>query len=66
MTTADTVVRAVIYCVIAIASMGLGTFLIWLERRTAAPVIRERINSGSDKFFIEEQEREAEAALESD
>ena len=27
----------------------------WLDRRLAAPVMREMINSASDQFFIEEE-----------
>lgn len=26
-------------------------FLGWLDRRVAAPIMRERINEGSDKYF---------------
>jgi hypothetical protein len=28
----------------------------WLDRRTGAPIMRERINAGSDRFFASEQE----------
>lgn len=27
----------------------------WLDRHTGAPVMRERINSASDSFFVEEE-----------
>ena len=31
--------------------MGLG----WLDRHATAPIMRERINTGSDRFFDQEE-----------
>jgi hypothetical protein len=33
------------------------TALFWYDRHTEAPVMHERINKASDRFFAEEEER---------
>lgn len=40
----------------------LWVLIGWLERQVGAPIMRERINKGSDKFFAQE-DRNAGAAL---
>jgi hypothetical protein len=37
----------------------------WLERQVGAPIMRERINKGSDKFFAEEDRNGGAALLDS-
>jgi hypothetical protein len=53
-----------IWVILAIAirlvAMSLGSIWVWAERRARPPIMKERINSGSDRFFQEEAEREKE------
>jgi hypothetical protein len=35
----------------------------WLERQVGAPIMRERINKGSDKFFAQENRNSGAAQL---
>jgi hypothetical protein len=37
----------------------------WLERQVGAPIMRERINKGSDKFFAEQGRNSGAALLDS-
>jgi hypothetical protein len=41
-----------------VAALGIGWVIWvlfgWIERQVGAPVMRERINKGSDKFFARE------------
>jgi hypothetical protein len=43
-----------------LVAMSTGSIWVWAERRARAPIMKERINSGSDRFFQEEAEREKE------
>ena len=43
--------------------MSIGSIWVWAERRARAPIMKERINSGSDRFFQEEAEREKEIVI---
>jgi hypothetical protein len=53
-----------IWAILAIAMrlvvMSIGSIWVWAERRVRPPIMKERINSGSDRFFQEEAEREKE------
>ena len=35
----------------------------WLDRRLAAPVMHERINTASEKFFVEEEKHWGESEI---
>jgi hypothetical protein len=43
--------------------MCIGSIWVWAERRAKPPIMKERINSGSDRFFQEEAEREKEIVI---
>jgi hypothetical protein len=43
---------------IRLVAMSIGSIWVWAERRARSPIMEERINSGSDRFFQEEAERE--------
>jgi hypothetical protein len=58
-----TLVRAAMYIAVAIASRGLAAFLMWLDRRSEARVMQQRIDSGSERFFIERADRARKAAV---
>ena len=49
------------------AAIGWVFWIIigWLERQVGAPIMRERINKGSDKFFAEEDRNGGAALLDS-
>jgi hypothetical protein len=47
--------------VFAFFRMALG----WIDRRLAAPVMRERINSASDGFFVDEEKHWGESEIDS-
>lgn len=34
---------------------GFRMILGWIDRRAGDPIMRERINKGSDKFFVDEE-----------
>lgn len=50
------VARLMSVITVAVALSVLRIVLGWLDRQVAAPVMRERINEGSDKFF-EQQDK---------
>jgi|1185.fasta_scaffold140257_2 hypothetical protein len=39
--------------------------VIWVDRRTEAPVMKERINAGSDRFFVDEEKRLGDTEIDS-
>ena len=39
--------------------------VIWADRRSAAPVMKERINAGSDRFFKDEEKRLGDTEIDS-
>ncbi|MFL5595537.1 MAG: hypothetical protein ACJ785_13135 [Gemmatimonadaceae bacterium] len=43
---------------IKVLALALGNIWVWMDRRTNARVMNERINDGSDRFFEKEKERE--------
>ncbi|MFL5604686.1 MAG: hypothetical protein ACJ8AB_04810 [Gemmatimonadaceae bacterium] len=43
---------------IKVLALSLGSLWVWIDRRTNARVMNERINDGSDRFFEKEKERE--------
>jgi hypothetical protein len=54
----------------SVITLGMAFSLIrmilgWLDRRLAAPVMHERINSASDRFFIEEEKHWGESEIDS-
>jgi hypothetical protein len=40
--------------------LGIGALLVWLDRRTDAPIMKERINSASERFLTEQAAAERE------
>jgi hypothetical protein len=54
---------AIVVIVMRLVTMSIGSIWVWAERRARAPIMRERINSGSDRFFQEEAEREKEVVI---
>jgi len=54
---------AIMVIVIRLVAMSIGSIWVWAERRARAPIMNERINSGSDRFFREEAEREKEIVI---
>ena len=56
-----------ISAVVGAAAIGWVLWVIigWLERQVGAPIMRERINKGSDKFFAEEDRNGGAALLDS-
>jgi hypothetical protein len=44
---------------------GFRMILGWIDRRTGDPIMRERINKGSDKFFIDEEKNWGRSELDS-
>jgi hypothetical protein len=51
--------RFLAWLTVAIASIGLRSIFSWWDSQSDAPVMHERINKGSDRFFAAEQERRA-------
>ena len=58
--------------VVALGLVALGVIasiswsvLGWLDRQAGAPVMRERINSGSDKFFAKQNQNWGASVLDS-
>jgi len=51
---------AILAIAIRLVAMSIGSIWVWAERRARPPIMKERINSGSDRFFQEEAEREKE------
>ena len=51
---------AIMVIAIRLVAMSIGSIWVWAERRARPPIMKERINSGSDRFFQEEAEREKE------
>lgn len=51
---------AIVVIAMRLITMSIGSIWVWAERRAKAPIMKERINSGSDRFFAEEAEREKE------
>jgi hypothetical protein len=51
--------------VLIVNALGLVAGSIWIriERRMDDPIMRKRINSGSDRFFEQEAERERKVVL---
>ena len=40
--------------------LGIGAIWVWLDRRTDAPIMKERINGASERFFAERAAAERE------
>lgn len=53
--------------VVGAAAIGWVLWILigWLERQVGAPIMRERINKGSDKFFADEDRNGGAALLDS-
>ena len=49
-----------------IADMVVSAIVRWADGRTDAPIMRERINSGSDDYFERERLRAEEQAADGD
>ena len=63
-------IAPVVARVMSFISVGLVFTLFrmllgWLDRRLAAPVMHEKINSASDQFFIEEEKYWGESEIDS-
>ena len=54
---------AILVIAMRLVAMSIGSIWVWAERRARAPIMKERINSGSDRFFQEEAEREKEIVI---
>jgi hypothetical protein len=50
---------------VGMALSVIRMILGWLDRRLAAPVMHERINTASDKFFVEEEKHWGESEIDS-
>jgi hypothetical protein len=63
-------IAPVVARLLGVITVGMAFSLIrmilgWLDRRLAAPVMHERINSASDQFFIEEEKHWGESEIDS-
>lgn len=60
---APVVARVMSIITVGMAFAFLRMIIGWLDRRLAAPVMHERINSASDQFFIEEEKHWGESEI---
>jgi hypothetical protein len=52
---APTIARVMGVITLGMLFQFFAMILGWLDRRSGAPIMRERINKGSDNFFKEEE-----------
>jgi hypothetical protein len=56
MSFSQAIVRLASVITVGMVARYAGMLIGWLDRRTGDPVMRERINAGSDQFFAAEEE----------
>ena len=59
-----TIAARIVGVVVAnVIGLSMGSIFVWFDRRTDSPIMKRRINKGSDKFFADETERQKEIVL---
>jgi hypothetical protein len=50
--------------IVGVLSLFFGSMPVWFEQRTDDPIMKQRINKGSDRFFLDQEERDRQTVYE--